>query len=113
VAEKEIHEDDADFLEQQPASGGASGVSSAGQGTPREGTTEPMSAVGKSGLGLFAESADAEPEAEVEHNAFGERMHTIDDYMLQFMAKALEGTALELPRDKKKSRKKGKDTRKR
>jgi helicase SWR1 len=113
VAEKEIHEDDADFLEQQPASGGASGVSSAGQGTPREGTTEPMSAIGKSGLGLFAESAEAEPEAEVEHNAFGERMHTIDEYMLRFMGKALEGTALELPRDKKKSRKKGKDTRKR
>ncbi|KAK4152395.1 SNF2 family N-terminal domain-containing protein [Chaetomidium leptoderma] len=123
VAEKEIQQDDADFLEQQqPASGAASGVSSAGgQGTPREGTTEPMSAaaaVGKSGLGLFAESAEDDgvgaPEpAEVEYNADGERMHTVDEYMLRCMAKALEGTALDLPRDKKKSKKKGKDTRKR
>ncbi|KAL2163557.1 hypothetical protein VTH06DRAFT_5615 [Thermothelomyces fergusii] len=121
VAEKEIQQDDADFLEQQPVSGGrASGLSSAaaGQGTPREGTTEPGSAAGKSGLGLFAESADGtaaaeEEEREVEYNAFGERMGTIDDYMLRFMSKALESTPLELPKDKKKSRKRGRDTRKR
>ncbi|KAK4038614.1 SNF2 family N-terminal domain-containing protein [Parachaetomium inaequale] len=119
VAEKEIQQDDADFLEQQPPSGGASGVSSAGQGTPREGTTEPMSAVvGRSGLGLFAESAEdgggvVVEEVEVEHNAYGERMHTIDEYMVQSMAKALENTPLELPRDKKRSRKRGRDTRKR
>ncbi|KAK3292003.1 SNF2 family N-terminal domain-containing protein [Chaetomium fimeti] len=117
VAEKEIQQDDADFLEQQPASG----VSSVGQGTPRESTTEPMSAVGKSGLGLFAESAEdgvvvgeeEVVEVEVEHNAFGERMRTIDDYMVQFMARALENTPLDLPRDKKKGRKRGRDTRKR
>ncbi len=118
VAEKEIQQDDADFLEQQPPSG----VSSAGQGTPREGTTEPMSAAGRSRLGLFSESAEAEGEteagvsaveAEVEINAFGERVRSVDDYMLRFMAKALEGTPLELPRDRKKSKKKGKDTRKR
>jgi helicase SWR1 len=119
VAEKEIQQDDADFLEQQPASGGASGVSSVGQGTPREGTTEPMSAVGtRSGLGLFAESAvedgvNGVEAVEVEYNAFGERMRTVDEYMLQSMAKALEGTPLDLPRDRKKSKKKGKDTRKR
>ncbi|KAL2194036.1 SNF2 family N-terminal domain-containing protein [Corynascus similis CBS 632.67] len=115
VAEKEIQQDDADFSEQQPVSGGASGVSSAGQGTPREGTTEPASAIGKSGLGLFAESAEDGVVAEevVEYNADGERMHTIDDYMLQFMAKALENTPLELPKDKKRSRKRGRDTRKR
>ncbi|KAK4237090.1 helicase swr-1 [Achaetomium macrosporum] len=114
VAEKEIQQDDADFLEQQPASGGASGVSSVRQGTPREGNMEPLYApVGRSGLGLFAESAEDGPVREIEYNAFGERMHTIDDYMLSFMAKALEGTPLELPRDKKKSKKKGKDTRKR
>ncbi|KAL2017189.1 hypothetical protein VTK56DRAFT_2509 [Thermocarpiscus australiensis] len=127
VAEKEIQQDDADFLEQQPTSGGASGVSSAGQGTPREGT-EPLALAvgrtGRSGLGLFAESADAtdatdadavaeSSAAEVEYNAFGERVRTIDDYMLGFMAAALEGTPLELPKDKKKSKKKGRDTRKR
>jgi helicase SWR1 len=118
VAEKEIQQDDADFLEQQPASG----VSSVGRGsTPRESTIEPVSAgVGRSGLGLFAESAEdgvvaveEEEEVEVEHNAFGERMRTVDDYMLRFMAKALENTPLELPRDKKRGRKKGRDTRKR
>ncbi|KAK5659192.1 hypothetical protein OQA88_1282 [Cercophora sp. LCS_1] len=118
VAEKEIQQDDADFLEQQPAgSGPGSGVSSVRQGTPREGT-EPLSAkTGQSGLGLFAESADDMAvdgnEEELEYNAFGERMHTIDDFMLVFMAKALEGTPLDLPKDKKKSKKKGKDTRKR
>ncbi|KAH6847204.1 SNF2 family N-terminal domain-containing protein [Chaetomium sp. MPI-CAGE-AT-0009] len=114
VAEKEIQQDDADFLEQQPPSG----MSSVGQGTPRESTTEPMSAVGKSGLGLFAESAEdgvavEEEEVVVEHNAFGERMRTIDDYMVQFMAKALENTPLELPKDKKRGKKRGRDTRKR
>jgi helicase SWR1 len=128
VAEKEIQQDDADFLEQQPASGAASGVSSVRQGTPREGTTEPPPlAVGMTGqssaLGLFVESAATEDAAvagdaggepvEVEYNAFGERMRTVDDYMLGFMAAALEGTPLELPKDKKKSKKKGKDTRKR
>jgi len=125
VAEKEIEQDDADFLEQQPAgSGPGSGVSSVRQGTPREGTEPPLSAIslGKtgqsSGLGLFAESADDLPGdvddvAETEHNAFGEPMHTVDDFMLAFMAKALEGTPLELPRDKKRSRKRGRDTRKR
>ena len=125
VAEKEIQQDDADFLEQQPAgSGPTSGVSSVRQGTPREGTEPPLSAVsaGKtgqsSGLGLFAESIDDIPDdqaesVETEYNAYGERMGTIDDFMLGFMAKALEGTPLDLPKDKKKSKKKGRDTRKR
>ncbi|KAL1853093.1 hypothetical protein VTK73DRAFT_9109 [Phialemonium thermophilum] len=41
-------------------------------------------------------------------------MGNVDDYMLKFMAAALEGTPLDLPKDKKKSKKKkGKDTRKR
>ncbi|KAK4176750.1 putative helicase SWR1 [Triangularia setosa] len=114
VAEKEIQEDEADFLEQQP-----SGVSSARNGTPREGTEPPTSATIKpSGIGLFTESAGdgevVEVEGkEVEYNAWGERMQTIDDYMLKFMTVALEGTTLDLPKDKKKSKKKGKDTRNR
>jgi helicase SWR1 len=49
----------------------------------------------------------------IELNAFGQRMHTVDDFMLKFMAAALEGTPLDLPKDKKRSKKKGKDTRKR
>jgi helicase SWR1 len=120
VAEKEIQQDDADFLEQQPAgSGPGSGVSSVRQGTPREGTEPPVPGkTGQSGLGLFAESADdlpgdVEAIAEAEYSAFGERIRTIDDFMLGFMAKALEGTLLELPKDKKRSRKRGRDTRKR
>ncbi|KAK1830412.1 helicase swr-1 [Podospora conica] len=123
-AEKEIQQDDADFLEQQPASASASasGVSSVRQGTPRDGAA----AVGgkASGLGVFSESVDdfaveaADPaveevEVEVERNAWGERMRNIDEFMLGFMAKALENTPLELPRDKKRSRRRGKDTRKR
>ncbi|KAK3321920.1 SNF2 family N-terminal domain-containing protein [Apodospora peruviana] len=123
LAEKEIQQDDADFVEQQPTPGSRSGVSSVRQGTPRDGGDDPvdplaMDKVGQpSGLGLFVESGDATEgavvEEVIEYNAFGERMHTIDDYMLQSMAKALEGTPLELPKDKKKSKKKGKDTRKR
>lgn len=121
LAEKEIQQDDADFLEQQPsASASASGVSSVRQGTPREGTTD---AVGSkaSGLGIFSESVDdfADPvaaaavEEEVERNAWGAKMRNIDEFMLALMAEALEGTPLELPRDKKRSRRRGKDTRKR
>lgn len=126
VAEKEIQQDDADFLEQQPASGGASGVSSVRHGTPRDREgTEPLSLLSGGGrTGLFGEPGTAEGEhggaggglvrpAEVEYNAWGERMRSVDDYMLGFMTAALEGTPLELPRDKKKSKKKGKDTRKR
>ncbi|KAK3384853.1 SNF2 family N-terminal domain-containing protein [Podospora didyma] len=122
IAEKEIQQDDADFLEQQPTPGGSgSGVSSVRQGTPSTG--EPLVAVGKtghqSGLGLFVESVDdlqqdaAIEPVEVELNAFGERIYTVDDFMLKSMAAALEGTPLDLPKDKKKSKKKGKDTRKR
>ncbi|KAK4192340.1 helicase swr-1 [Podospora australis] len=113
LAEKEIQQDDADFSEQQPASG----VSSVRQGTPRDGTEPPTSAVERksSTLGLFAESAAAEEEEdkEVEYNAFGGRMLTVDDYMLAFMTAALEGTPLDLPKDRKRGKKKGKDTRKR
>ncbi|KAK1753345.1 helicase swr-1 [Echria macrotheca] len=125
VAEKEIQQDDADFLEQQPAGSGAeSGLSSARHGTPREGTEPPRPTSGggkpgpSSGLGLFAQSADGlevteEALDDAEYNAFGDGMKTIDDFMLAFMSKALEGVPLELPKDKKKSKKKGRDTRKR
>lgn len=91
VAEKEIQEDEADFAEKPPTMT-ASRASSTRQGTPEV-------------------NADGTVQ-EVERNAWGERMYNIDDYMLKTMSKQLEGTALELPKDKKKS-KKGKDTRKR
>ncbi|KAI0022976.1 SNF2 family N-terminal domain-containing protein [Xylariomycetidae sp. FL0641] len=114
VAEREIQEDEADF-EEKPATANTSGTSSAGQGTPltRDGSAAPVT--GRSNLGLFAESADMDGVLqEIENNAWGDKMHNIDDYMLGSMSRQLEGTALELPKDKKKSKnKKGKDTRKR
>ena len=114
VAQKEIHEDDADF-DEKPASAPASGDSSTRQGTPatREASSAP--GPGKSNLGLFSEVVDNdEPIEEIEYNAWGDKMHHIDDFMLATMAKLLEGTALELPKDKKKGKsKKGKDTRRR
>jgi helicase SWR1 len=118
VAEKEIQQDDADFLEQRQTPGVSSGVSSARHGTPKDGVE--AIAVGKTGqssLGLLSMTAedaavDIEPE-ELEYNADGGRMHTVDDYLLKFMSAALEGTPLELPKDKKRSRKRGRDTRKR
>ncbi|KKY36346.1 putative helicase swr-1 [Diaporthe ampelina] len=107
AAEKEILQDDADFSEAKPGSGAASTQ----QGTPREGSAAP----GRSGLGLLVESADAPAaeEAEPEYNAFGEKIHNIDEYMVAAMTKQLEGTQLELPKDKKKGKKKGRDTRRR
>ncbi|KAI1733947.1 SNF2 family N-terminal domain-containing protein [Xylaria scruposa] len=111
VAEKEIQEDEADFAE-KPLTASASGASSTRQGSP---AMQDGHGIGRSNLGLFSEAADAdEAVQEIENNAWGERMHTIDDFMLATMSAQLEGTPLELPKDKKKSKsKKGKDTRKR
>ncbi|KAI5463618.1 SNF2 family N-terminal domain-containing protein [Mariannaea sp. PMI_226] len=102
VAEKEIQADEADFTERP--SNLPSGASTTRQGTP----------MSKSVLdGGLDEATDAQTEQIKELNAWGERMFTIDDYMLRLMAEQLKGTKLELPRDKKKGKKKGKDTRKR
>ncbi|KAI1752019.1 hypothetical protein F4782DRAFT_502941 [Xylaria castorea] len=111
VAEKEIQEDEADFAEKPPTAS-ASGASSTRQGTP---ATQDGHGIGRSNLGLFSEAAGADEAAqEIENNAWGERIDTVDDYMLATMSAQLEGTPLELPKDKKKSKsKKGKDTRKR
>ncbi|KAK7970162.1 SNF2 family N-terminal domain-containing protein [Apiospora saccharicola] len=109
-AEKEIQEDEADFDDKAPTTS-ASGTSSTRQGTPatRDASTAP--GIGRSNLGLYEQSADA---VEVELNAWGEQMRNIDDFMLETMGRMLEGTPLELPKDKKKGKtKKGKDTRKR
>ncbi|KAK1997037.1 SNF2 family domain-containing protein [Colletotrichum falcatum] len=112
AAEKELQEDDAEFQEK---SGAPSGASSTRQGTPRDDFDAQPGGPGPSGLGRFSESAapDDDAAAEIEHNAWGERMYNIDDYMLRTMAEQLKGTALDLPKDKKKSKKKGRDTRKR
>ncbi|CAN8099690.1 unnamed protein product [Discula destructiva] len=104
AAEKEFQQDDADFSETKPGSAAAS----TRQGTPREGSAVPS----KAGFDLVAESTPAVEEAEPEYNAWGDRMRNIDEFMLGTMAALLEGTPLELPKDKKKSRnRKGRDHR--
>lgn len=104
VAEKEIHDDDADFDEKVPTAS-ASGNSSTRQNTP---TTRDASAApgpGRSNLGLFEQTAE---EEEIELDAWGVRVKNIDEFMLDTMAKMLEGTPIEFPKDKKKG-KKGRD----
>ncbi|KAF2996541.1 swr1 complex component [Neopestalotiopsis sp. 37M] len=110
VAEKEIREDDADF-DENAATASASGASSARQGTPA--TRDASAAPGRSNLGLYEESA-VEP-VEIELNAWKEQIHNIDEFMMSTMTVMLEGTPLEIPKDKKKGKnnKKGKDHRKR
>ncbi|KHN96022.1 helicase SWR1 [Metarhizium album ARSEF 1941] len=103
VAEREIQADDADFTEK--TIGPASGTSTARQGTP----------AGKSVMdgGLDLEEMAQIGKSEMQYNASGDVMGNIDQYMLKVMAEELKHTKLELPKDKKKSKKKGRDTRKR
>ncbi|CAI4216093.1 unnamed protein product [Parascedosporium putredinis] len=63
----------------------------------------------------FSEKREAEEdESLVELNAWGEKIHNVDHFMLDFMAEALRYAPLEIPKDKKKGKKtRGKDTRKR
>lgn len=105
AAEKEIQQDDADFSEVKPNSAAAS----TRQGTPREGSVVPS----KNGLALGLGDTPAIEDVEPEYNAWGDRMRNIDEFMLGTMAAMLEGTPLELPKDKKKGKKKGRDHRKR
>lgn len=99
-AEKEIQADDADFTEK--ANAPASGASTARQGTP---LNKPGAEDDDLLLGV--------DEGDVEYNAWGERIGNIDQYMLAIMAEELKYTRLELPKDKKKAKKKGRDTRRR
>jgi helicase SWR1 len=105
VAEKEILADDADFTEKP--GGATSGTSTARQGTP----------AGKSifdgGIGILDGPEESGIDIIEEYNAWGGRLGNIDDYMLSIMTEELKYTKLELPKDKKKGKKKGKDTRKR
>lgn len=102
IAEREIEADDADFTEKP------SGASTTRQGTPMTGQA--------GGLGVDVGRDDLLAEVlgqDAEYNAWGDRISTIDQYMLGMMAEELKYTKLELPKDKKKGKKKGKDTRKR
>lgn len=105
AAEKEIQQDDADFSEaRQPGSGAAS----TRQATPRERSAGPP--------GIFDETAavaDKVAEPEPEYNAWGERVRNIDEFMLGAMSGMLEGTPLDLPKDRSRAKKRGRDHRKR
>ncbi|POR34965.1 Helicase SWR1 [Tolypocladium paradoxum] len=103
VAEREIQADDADFTEKP--GGPASGASTTRQGTP----------LGKSVIdGSLLDGTDSiQMYEDAEYNAWGDKIRNIDQYMLDIMAEQLRHTKLELPKDKKKGKKKGKDTRKR
>ncbi|KAJ6445216.1 helicase swr1 [Purpureocillium lavendulum] len=104
IAEREIQADDADFTEKP--SGPTSGASTTRQGTPAKSVLD--------GSVLDGMDSVVQLDDDAEYNAWGDRVGTIDDYMLGIMAEELKGTKLELPKDKKKSKKKkGKDTRKR
>ncbi|KJR83358.1 helicase SWR1 [Sporothrix schenckii 1099-18] len=123
LAEKEILQDDADFSEKPAGAGTATATATAGTPVPTSGISSARQATPAGlGLGLSGPLFDpitgaeivAPPPPPVENNAWGGVMHTVDDYMLRWMSVMLEGTALELPKDRKKSKKKrGKDTRKR
>jgi len=105
AAEKEIQADDADFTDKP--SNPASGSSTARHGTPA------VKSVLEGGVLDDAAALNAEIDEIVEYNPWGGKMRTVDDYMLDLMGELLKGTKLELPKDKKKGKKKGKDTRKR
>ena len=117
AAEKEIQADDADFTGE--ASNNPSGASTARHGTPAVAAANNTASAG--GLLEGADPAHAaaisiaeeQEQVEVEHNAWGAKMGNVDDYMVKLMTSQLQGVKLELPKDKKKGKKKGKDTRKR
>jgi helicase SWR1 len=97
VAEKEIEADDADFVENSSLV------------TPEDSTHQYATPAARD---IDAEDLSTEKRMQ-DPNAWGAPMGTIDDFMLRTMADVVKGTRLELPRDKKKGRKKGRDTRKR
>ena len=106
VAEKEIQADEIDFQERGGV-GAASATATERQNTPRTATATP-------GGGTPAPTVEAEEDAILELNAWGDKIQNIDRFMLRVMAEQLKGTPLEIPKDKKKGKKsRGKDTRKR
>lgn len=101
VAEREIVQTDAADFDENAATATAT---PAGIGTPREGDppgpTEDTPVV----------DDVTEVKEEDEINAWGERVRSTDDYMLDYMTAQLKDTPIELPKDKSKS-KKGRDHR--
>jgi len=100
VAEREIVQTDAaDFDENATASATPAGV-----GTPRDGAPTP----GGASTPAIEEITDVDGDDEI--NAWGERVHSTDEYLLRLVAAQVKDTPLELPKDKNKS-KRGRDHR--
>jgi helicase SWR1 len=100
VAEREVVQTDAADFDENAATASAT---PAGVDTPREGAPTP----GADGTPAVDDAMDIDED---EMNAWGQRVGSIDDYMLKFMSVQLENAPIELPKDKKKG-KKGKDPR--
>ena len=99
IAEREVVQTDAADFDENVVTNDAT---PAGVGTPiptPAGVETP----------LIEEILDPAEEVD-EQNAWGEQVHSTDDYMLSFMAEQLKDTPVELPKDRSKS-KKGKDHR--
>lgn len=105
VAEKEIRADDADFRDKQLPSSGA-------QTRDASVTYDQASENIIPGASDTRHPSEEEEGKEIEYNAWGHKMGNIDDYMLKYMTRALEGTPLELPKDSNK-KKRRRDRRKR
>ena len=88
-------------------SGAASGASTTRQGSPAIKSILDGGALDEPDVLLEGD------EVEEEYNAWGGKIHNIDQFMLGIMHELVKDTKLELPKDKKKGKKKGKDTRKR
>ncbi|ESZ99515.1 hypothetical protein SBOR_0080 [Sclerotinia borealis F-4128] len=102
VAEREVVQTDAaDFDENAAAASATPG----GAGTPADGVPTP----GADGTPTIEDLMDIDED---EVNAWGQPIGSMDDYMLKSMSVQLANAPIELPRDKKKS-KKGKDHRNR
>ncbi|KAM3065997.1 swr1 complex component [Clarireedia jacksonii] len=100
VAEREVVQTDAADFDENAATASAT---PAGVGTPRDGAPTP----GADGTPAVDDAMDVDED---EMNAWGQRVGSIDDYMLKFMSVQLENAPIELPKDKKKG-KKGRDPR--
>lgn len=103
VAEREIVQTDAADFDENAATATAT-ATPAGIGTPREGDAAGLNEE----TPVIDDAIEVDEEDEV--NAWGQRVRSTDDYMLDYMTAQLKDTPIELPKDKSKS-KKGRDHR--
>jgi len=99
IAEREVVATDAADFDENAVTSSTTPVV---PGTPVDGLPTPA------GDGTPALDVLAAVDEDDELNAWGEKLESTDDYMLNFMAEQLKDTPVELPRDKNKS-KRGRD----